>query len=99
MTVAGATVAVNVTGWSKVAVSAAPDFADVDHQPTVPIDRYEWTFGDGTMATTTGNIVNHVYREAGTAVVEVTVFTVEGDRGSTQMTLIVVDTGTLTPVR
>ena len=56
----------------------------------VPIDRYEWDFGDGARATTTGNTVNHVYTTAGTRTVEVTALSVEGDRGTTQTTVLVV---------
>ena len=39
---------------------------------TVPVERYEWDFGDGgEQVTTTGNVVNHVYEAAGTHVATV----------------------------
>lgn len=56
----------------------------------VPIERFDWDFGDGTSATTSGTTVNHVYTTAGTRTVTVTATTVEGVRGSSQLTLIVV---------
>ena len=58
---------VNVTATpSPATVDEVVTFTATASGTTVPIDRYEWDFGDGTTATTTGNIVNHVYREAGT---------------------------------
>jgi PKD repeat protein len=56
---------------------------------TVPIERFDWTFGDGTAATTSGTVVNHVYTSAGTRIVEVTATTVEGVSGSSQLSMIV----------
>jgi hypothetical protein len=56
---------------------------------TVPIERFDWTFGDGTAATTSGTVVNHVYTSAGTRIVEVTATTVEGVSGSSQLSLVV----------
>ena len=47
----------------------------------VPIARYEWDFGDGASVTTTGNVVNHVYTTAGARTAQVTVFSIEDDRG------------------
>ena len=47
-------------------------------------------FGDGTTVTTSGNSVNHVFTSATTRTLTVTVTTVEGVSGSTQITLIVV---------
>ena len=83
----------------NVNLTARPSPATVDDVVTftatvsgssVPIARFEWDFDDGTHATTTGPVVNHVYSEAGTRTVEVTVYSVEGDRGSTQTTVIVI---------
>ena len=94
---------VNVTPRSPVNinVTASPSPGVVDDvvnftvtQPmgsaSAPIARYEWNFGDGTEVTTTGAMVNHVYVSEGTYTVEVAAITVDGDRGSTQITLIVV---------
>ena len=92
---------VNVTPRSpvNVNVSANPSPAGVDQVVTftavvsgtsVLIDRYEWAFGDGTEATTSGNIVNHVYTTAGTRTVRVTAVTVEGVSGSSQIQLVVI---------
>ena len=94
-------VEVNVTPRSplNVNLSANPSPATVDEEvvftatatgTTVPIASYAWDFGDGTTLTTSGNQVNHVYEADGTKTVKVTVTTVEGVTGSTQISLIVV---------
>ena len=61
---------------------------------TVPIARYEWDFGDRTSVTTTGNIVNHVYTTAGALTAQVTVFSIENDRGASQTTVVIAPTQT-----
>ncbi len=94
-------VEINVTPASplNVNLSANPSpatedevvtFSAVATGTTVPIASYTWNFGDGTTVTTSGNVVNHVYTSAGTLMVTVTVTTVEGVSGSTQITLLVV---------
>ncbi len=83
----------------NVNISASPTTGTVDEVVTfnatvtgssVPIEGFDWTFGDGIEATTSGTSVNHVYTTAGTRTVTVTATTVEGVSGSTQLTLIVV---------
>ena len=54
---------------------------------TVPITRYEWNFGDGARVTTSGNVVNHVYRAAGTRETAVRVVDQEGQTGVGRTTL------------
>ncbi len=47
---------------------------------TVAVDHYEWRFGDGTLVTTSGNTMTHIYSNAisGRTDVKVTVFPVSG---------------------
>lgn len=55
---------------------------------TPNIARYDWDFGDGQTATTTGNIRNHIYSttpSGTTRTVTVTAVSVEGNRGSSQI--------------
>ena len=56
---------------------------------TAPIARYEWRFGDGARATTTGNVVDHVYTKAGVRTAGVTVVSAGNDRGTSQATVVV----------
>ena len=56
---------------------------------TVPVARYEWDFGDREGVTTTGNVVDHVYTAGGARTARVTVFSIEGDRGTSQTTVVV----------
>ena len=83
----------------NVNLSASPSPGTVDEVvtftatatgTTVPIATYAWNFGDGTTVTTSGNVVNHVFTTAATRTVTVTVTTIEGATGSTQITLIIV---------
>jgi PKD repeat protein len=83
----------------NVNIAASPTTGTVDEVVSftatvtgsaVPIESFEWIFGDGTSATTSGTTVNHVYTTAGTRTVTVTATTVEGVSGSSQLTLIVV---------
>ena len=46
------------------------------------IDRYEWSFGDGRTAVTTGNITSHVYTSAGRKSVEVRAVEKDGRTGT-----------------
>ena len=70
-------------------VDQVGSFAATVTGSTVPIERFDWTFGDGTGATTSGTSVNHVYTSAGTRTVTVTATTVEGVSGSSQLSLVV----------
>ncbi len=83
----------------NVNISASPATGTVDEVvtftatvsgSTVPIESFDWIFGDGTGVTTSGTSVNHVYTTSGTRTVTVTATTVEGVSGSSQVTLIVV---------
>ena len=56
---------------------------------TVPVARFDWTFGDGEVATTSGTSVSDVSTTAGTRAVTVTATTVEGVSGSSQLSLVV----------
>ena len=87
----GGAVAVNLSvGPSPGTVDQVVTFTATATGTTVPIASYAWNFGDGTTVTTSGNTVNHVYTSADTYTITVTVTTVEGVTGSTQITLIVV---------
>ena len=55
---------------------------------TPNIVRYEWDFGDGQTATTSGNVRSHIYSTTPvntTRTVTVTAVSVEGNRGSNQI--------------
>jgi PGF-CTERM protein len=84
---ADATVAVTVR--EPVTAALAVDRATVDPGETVtfdagdssgPIDSYEWEFGDGETAATTGAETGHSYDEPGTYTATVTA--VAGDRSA-----------------
>ncbi len=53
------------------------------------IERYEWTFGDGTVATTSGNATSHAYSAAGRKVASVRVVTTSGASGTAQREVVV----------
>ena len=97
-------VEINVTPASplNVTLSASPLQPTVDEVVTftaipnnagmVPIASYTWNFdvaGGGPTVTTSGSSVSHVYATAGTKTITVTVTTVEGVSGSTQIALVV----------
>ena len=78
---------------NPVAVGS-PTLLSVTFEGTAPtnISRYDWTFGDGTTATTTGRSVNHVYESTGTKQARVTVRTTNGNSGSGSMSVVVTRT-------
>ena len=53
------------------------------------VSRYEWSFGDGGTATTTGPTTNRLYTSAGTKTARVTVRTTDGNSGSGQTQVVV----------
>jgi hypothetical protein len=53
------------------------------------IERYEWTFGDGTIATTSGNATSHAYATAGRYVASVRAVTTTGASGTAQREIVV----------
>ena len=81
---------VNLTASpSPATVDEVVTFTTTASGSTVPIDRYEWTLGDGTVATTSGSTLTHVYDAAGTVTVTVNAVNTDGVSGSTQMALVV----------
>ena len=81
-------IVVESAGALNVTMTALPDPAQVDRaitftatvtvaSGTLEIERYEWNFGDGATAVTSGNSTSHVYSSAGLR--EVTVRVVEKD--------------------
>ncbi len=52
-----------------------------------PIRTYEWDFGDGGGATTTGPSTSHRYAAAGTYVVRLRVVTTTGQEGFAEQTV------------
>lgn len=87
---AQATGAAAVIPWS-FSVSASPTSRKVDElftfsvsgiSTTVPIDRYEWDFGDGTVRDTSTSSTTHGYGTVGLKTVRVTVFPLYGDARS-----------------
>ena len=57
-------------------------------EPTI-IDEFRWNFGDGNTKITKQGIVNHIYIQAGTFEVEVTVVNDEGASDSTILRIFV----------
>ncbi len=57
-------------------------------EPTI-IDEFRWNFGDGNTKITKQGIVNHIYIQAGTFEVEVTVVNDEGASDSTTLRIFV----------
>jgi adhesin/invasin len=53
------------------------------------IERYEWNFGDGAVATTSGNATNHSYATAGRYVASVRAVTTTGASGTAQREIVV----------
>ncbi len=54
------------------------------------IERYEWNFGDGSLATTSGNATSHSYAAAGRYIASVRAVTTTGASGTAQREIIVV---------
>jgi PKD repeat protein len=54
----------------------------------VAIDHYEWSFGDGGSATTSGGATTHVYAAAGHYVITVKVVTTDGRTGTARTEII-----------
>ena len=71
----------------RAAVGEVVVFTATVSGSTVPITRYEWDFGDGTRITATGNVVNHVYRTAGTREAQVQVVDRDGQTGVGRTTI------------
>jgi PKD repeat protein len=55
--------------------------------------RYEWAFGDGTSATTTGPTVTKTYENLGTHIARVTAVDEMGQTGTAALTFTIVGTG------
>lgn len=55
----------------------------------VAIERYEWSFGDGTSSVTTGNQRTKIYTSAGTRKVRVTAFGTNGATGRGEADIVV----------
>ena len=53
------------------------------------IVRYEWTFGDGSLATTSGNATSHSYAAAGRYIASVRAVTTTGASGTAQREIVV----------
>lgn len=60
-----------------------------DGSTPVNVSRYEWNFGDGSTATTTGRETNHVYQSAATRTARVVVRTTDGNSGTGQTQVVV----------
>ena len=71
----------------RVAVGDVVVFTATVGGSTVPVERYEWDFGDGVRVTTTGNTVSHVYEAAGTRVATVRAVDRDGRTGDGRTTV------------
>jgi PKD repeat protein len=80
---------VNLTASpSPGTVNEVVTFAATVGGSTVPIQSFEWSFGDGSFATTSGSSTNHVYTTTGTRTVSVTATTTEGVSGTATISVI-----------
>ena len=78
---------VTLSAPDTVQVNVAATFTATATQPsgTLEIERYEWAFGDGETAVTTGNIISHVYTSAGLKVATVRAVEKDGRTGTGQV--------------
>ena len=78
---------VSVTAPATVQVDVAAIFTATVTQPagTLEIDRYEWDFGDGDKAVTSGNVTSHVYTSSGLKVATVRAVEKDGRTGTGQV--------------
>jgi PKD repeat protein len=86
------------TGAVTVSITASPtnpgvntvvSFTATVTPATTPIVRFEWSFGDGTTAVTSGNQINHVYAVDGPRTIQVTAVAADGQRISTVTSVLV----------
>jgi hypothetical protein len=56
---------------------------------TVPIERYEWTFGDGTTQSTSSASITHAYGSTGLKTITVTVHPFHGDSRSASVQVLI----------
>lgn len=85
-------VPINVTlsaSPAQATVNEAVTFTANTGTTTVPIQHFDWTFGDGTSIRTSGNSTSHVYTTAGNRTVTVTASNTDGTTGTAQITLVV----------
>jgi PKD repeat protein len=82
--VAAIALSVTVTGSANPTVSQPVTFTAAVTPTSVSVARYDWTFGDGTTASTNGNTVGHVYKSPGAKTVSVTAVTADGATGTGQ---------------
>lgn len=71
-------------------VNQVVTFTAITTLPTgVSIERYEWTFGDGTSSTTTGNQRTKIYTSAGTRKARVTAVGTNGKTGVGEADIVI----------
>ena len=71
-------------------VNQAVTFTATTTVPTgVSIERYRWTFGDGTSSETTGNTRTKVYTSSGTRKVRVVVTATNGQEGQAEADIVI----------
>jgi hypothetical protein len=64
-------------------------FTVSDVPTSVPIEKYVWNFGDGTVITNTSKVMTHGYQSTGFKTVTVTVYPVSGDPRTGTTTVLV----------
>jgi adhesin/invasin len=64
-------------------------FTVSDVPTSVPIEKYVWNFGDGTVITNTSKVMTHGYQSTGFKTVTVTVYPVSGDPRTASTTVLV----------
>ncbi len=87
-----APISVTVTATKSTSNPRAFTFTATVAPSTVAIASYEWRFGDGTAATTSGNTTTHIYSSAISGRTEVTVI-VHPVSGAPVSTVIEIDVG------
>jgi hypothetical protein len=91
VSVQSVTVSVTLTVPASVNTSTPASFtATATVTPTgTAIERFEWSFGDGAIRTTSGGSTTHLYATKQTFVVTVTAYTASGAKGSAQSEIVV----------
>jgi hypothetical protein len=85
-----APLAVNITASPpNPAVQTPVTFTASVTPLTVPIERYEWNFGDGEVRVTTGNQTSKIYGSAGHRLVTVRVVAIDGTNGQGSIDILV----------
>ena len=92
-TVVAAQTPLSVTFDSTTVPTAGPpvsvSFAVTVAQTDVAISCFDWTFGDGTSPSTSGDTTSHVYTSSGNRTVKVTAVATDGRTATAQIQIVI----------